>query len=83
MIVVDPEEGVLEARVQRMEWREREAAAPSLRGHHEGMGRELFATFRMCVTSAEEGAMTFGFSEEEELDAEMPPVEDENTVRGW
>ena len=35
-------------------------ASRSLGAYHVGLGRELFASFRASVTSAEEGAMSFG-----------------------
>ncbi len=56
-VVVDPENGVLEARV---DLRLREPAAPDLSIDHEGLGRELFAAFRASASGAEEGAMCFG-----------------------
>ncbi len=57
MITLDPENGVLEARV---DLEAREPASPDLSDAHEGLGRELFAAFRNTATSAEEGAMSFG-----------------------
>ncbi len=60
-IVVDPGEGVLEARVDEAEWRDREPAVSDLGAHHVGLGRELFTAMRANATRAEEGATTFGF----------------------
>ena len=56
-VLIDPERGVLEARVDLAG---RQPAAPDLGAYHVGLGRELFASFRASVTSAEEGAMSFG-----------------------
>lgn len=56
-VLIDPERGVLETRVDVAA---RPPAAPDLGAYHVGLGRELFAGFRASVTSAEEGAMSFG-----------------------
>ncbi|MCB1056798.1 MAG: dihydroxy-acid dehydratase, partial [Acidobacteria bacterium] len=60
VILVDPENGVLEARVDAAEWRSRQPAIADLAPSHVGLGRELFTTFRSAAGTAEEGAMTFG-----------------------
>ncbi len=59
---LDAEAGRLEALldVRELLAREQPAAVPS--GHDLGFGRELFANMRGSVTSAEQGAMTFGGS---------------------
>ena len=60
LITVDPEEGKLELHVEAAELDLRQRAAPDLAPFHQGVGRELFATFRKAASSAEEGAATFG-----------------------
>ena len=60
LITIDPEEGRLELHVPAAELATRERAQPDLSSFHQGMGRELFATFRRAAGSAEEGATTFG-----------------------
>ncbi len=62
LIHLDAETGVLEIKVAAEEWAKRPLATPHLEKHQHGMGRELFATARAQATSAEEGAMTFGFA---------------------
>ncbi len=59
-ILLDCESGVLEARVEEATWQKRRPVSPDLAASRSGMGRELFATFRSQVTSAEQGATTFG-----------------------
>lgn len=83
VIVIDPDRGILEARVAKREWHRRDEAVPDLADHHEAWGRELFAMFRINATPAEEGATTFGFVQETEQEPELPPEEDEDTVLGW
>ena len=56
-IVVDPENGVLEAKVDLSQ---RQPVTPDLTSSHVGMGRELFAGFRASACGAEEGATCFG-----------------------
>ncbi len=72
-VVIDPEQGVLEARVDLAA---REPAVPDLGAYHVGFGRELFAGFRASVTSAEEGAMSFGTDGHVEPDAGAEPDPD-------
>jgi phosphogluconate dehydratase len=60
MILVDAEKGMLQALVPDAEWRTRTNEAADLSANHVGMGRELFAMFRATVSTAEEGAATFG-----------------------
>ncbi len=56
-MLIDPELGVLEA---RLDLSGRRPAVPDLSTCHIGFGRELFANFRASVTGAEEGATCFG-----------------------
>jgi phosphogluconate dehydratase len=58
-IVLDAENGLLEARVDAAVWRSREAGMPDLSHFHHGTGRELFAAFRANALGAEQGAVTF------------------------
>jgi phosphogluconate dehydratase len=60
MILLDAEQGVLQALVPDEEWDARANPAPHLASNEVGHGRELFAMFRAAVTTAEEGAATFG-----------------------
>lgn len=61
IIRVDAELGVLELKISAAELGARELAQADLAGNQEGMGRELFGSFRTVVSGAESGAMTFGF----------------------
>ncbi len=60
MIRLDAESGVLEALVAPQEWAARVTDMIDLSSNEVGMGRELFAMFRRSVSTAEEGAATFG-----------------------
>ncbi|MEZ5823373.1 MAG: phosphogluconate dehydratase [Geminicoccaceae bacterium] len=60
MIRLDADAGTLEVLVGEEEFLQREVASIDLRHYHEGMGRELFATFRKAVGGAESGASVFG-----------------------
>ena len=62
LIRLDANTGELQALVNANEWQGRDTTALPASGHnhHTGMGRELFGTFRQQVSSAEQGAMTFG-----------------------
>jgi phosphogluconate dehydratase len=60
MILLDAEQGVLQALVPEAEWAARENPVPHLASNEVGHGRELFAMFRNTVSHAEEGAATFG-----------------------
>lgn len=62
VIRVDAELGVLELKLSAAELGARELAQADLAGNQEGMGRELFGSFRAVVSGAESGAMTFGFA---------------------
>jgi len=59
MIVLDAEQGLLQALVPDEEWNARVVDEPDLASNEVGFGRELFAMFRDSVSSAEEGAATF------------------------
>ena len=71
LLRVDGLAGVLEALVPADVWALRAVAKADLSGNEVGMGRELFAMFRHCVSAAEEGAATFG----------LPPVFEPTTVK--
>jgi phosphogluconate dehydratase len=60
LIRLDAEAGVLQALVPDAEWAARSIEAADLSSNQSGMGRELFAMFRLSVSSAEEGGTTFG-----------------------
>ncbi|MEZ5847981.1 MAG: phosphogluconate dehydratase [Geminicoccaceae bacterium] len=60
MIRLDAGAGTLEILADDAEFLQREVASIDLRHYHEGMGRELFATFREAVGGAEKGASVFG-----------------------
>ena len=59
VILVDIEQGLLEAQVPAAEWAARAAATADLEGNSHGMGRELFSLFREHAATAEEGAICF------------------------
>ncbi len=65
LIRLDAEAGTLTALVDAAEWAARGAATADLSGNEHGTGRELFASARACVSSAEEGAMIVGNSASE------------------
>jgi phosphogluconate dehydratase len=67
MILLDAENGLLEAQVPAAQWAQRPAEAIDLSANLTGMGRELFALFRNAVSTAEEGATTFA----------LPPILEE------
>jgi phosphogluconate dehydratase len=54
---LDCRSGKLQALVEHDEWQARDLAIVDLSHYHSGLGRELFATFRAAVSSAEEGAL--------------------------
>jgi len=60
LVTIDPEAGRVQLHVEPEELARREPARPDLAASHQGIGRELFASFRRAATSAEEGATTFG-----------------------
>ncbi len=59
IVLLDAEQGVLEALVDAAQWQARQPAVADLSDSHHGTGRELFAAFRANALGAEEGAMTF------------------------
>jgi phosphogluconate dehydratase len=61
LIVIDADAGRLQVLVDDEEWSAREPAQADLALAHEGVGRELFATFRSVASGAESGALTFGW----------------------
>ncbi len=58
-ILIDSNEGVLQALVPEADWKARSTEAPDLRSYHHGLGRELFGVFRANALGAEQGAMSF------------------------
>lgn len=60
LIKLDANRGILEVLVENSEFSQRTIAEKPSKADQQGMGRELFSQFRACVTSAEEGAMSFG-----------------------
>lgn len=62
MIRLDANLGTLDALVDQETWQRRKPATANLAHCQQGFGRELFATFRTMVTSAEEGASSISQS---------------------
>jgi phosphogluconate dehydratase len=60
IIRLDSLHGVLDVKVERAELTAREPSQPDLHAHTRGIGRELFASFRHTVTTAEQGAIACG-----------------------
>ncbi|MGR9087356.1 MAG: phosphogluconate dehydratase [Gammaproteobacteria bacterium] len=56
MIYLNTETGEVNVLVDKAEFNARKPAVNSARDHHHGMGRELFAGFRLNASSAETGA---------------------------
>ncbi len=56
MIVLNTQTGDVNALVDDAEFNARKPAANSAKGHHWGMGREMFGAFRVGASSAETGA---------------------------
>ena len=79
LIRLDAATGVLQALVADAEWQAREIEQADLSANQVGMGRELFATFRAAVSTAEEGAATFALPPPL-ASALMPPVPTNNTA---
>ncbi len=67
IIRMDARVGTLELKVESAELEKRAPAAPDLKIHRSGMGRQIFAPLRMHVLEAEEGASSI-FSYENEPD---------------
>ncbi|MDX9843671.1 MAG: phosphogluconate dehydratase [Aquabacterium sp.] len=66
LVRLDAEAGTLEALVPEAEWAARPTAALDVSAAHAGTGRELFGGLRQMVSGAEQGAMTFGWTEQSE-----------------
>ncbi|WP_035059248.1 phosphogluconate dehydratase [Andreprevotia chitinilytica] len=62
VIRLDAEAGVVEAKVDAAEWAKREVVTMDMAKNGHGMGRELFASFRLAATGAEEGAIALGLA---------------------
>ncbi|NNL53549.1 MAG: phosphogluconate dehydratase, partial [Woeseia sp.] len=60
IIEIDADKGRLAVAAAADEWQARDPLAPDLAPNHNGMGRELFASFRHAVNGAEQGATIFG-----------------------
>ena len=58
MVRLDGDAGTLDALVDEADWRARTPLPADLSPEHEGLGRELFDTFRANTSSAETGAMS-------------------------
>ena len=56
VVTIDAEASTVEVDVPEAEWAARTHAPMDLAGNQFGVGRELFAVFRECVDSAEDGA---------------------------
>ena len=56
VITIDAETSTVDVDVPEAEWAARTLAPMDLAGNQFGVGRELFAVFRECVDSAEDGA---------------------------
>jgi phosphogluconate dehydratase len=85
LIRVDASTGVLQALVEDAVWQQRGIPEVDLSTYHLGMGRELFAMFRACVSTAEEGGATFALppvaavpQHEASLPHDTPPGSDED-----
>lgn len=79
LIRLDAEAGTLEALVDAAEWAARLPATADLSGNESGMGRELFASARAMVSTAETGAVIFGGGlAPPAVTADLWPVEHEN-----
>ncbi|PHS21778.1 MAG: phosphogluconate dehydratase [Robiginitomaculum sp.] len=63
LIRLDAKSGTLNALVDMQEFDAREPVIADLDGHQSGMGRELFSGMRAQVTSAENGALSFGWND--------------------
>ncbi|MFI4931653.1 MAG: dihydroxy-acid dehydratase, partial [Burkholderiales bacterium] len=72
MIVLDGNQGVLQAQVADAQWQARQPEVADLSDYHHGMGRELFAAFRANALGAEQGAVTFNASEPQGTRAASP-----------
>jgi phosphogluconate dehydratase len=77
-ILLDSNQGMLQALVPEAEWNARSTETPDLRQYHHGLGRELFGVFRANALGAEQGAMSFVTPEDAEAipTYSTPPVHD-------
>ena len=64
VIRLDAVAGTLQALVPEADWAARTVTEVDVSGHQVGTGRELFAGMRQLVSGAEQGAMTFGWTEQ-------------------
>lgn len=62
IIRIDAVAGRVEALVDPAEWAARDVVTADLAHYHQGVGRELFATFRGAVGTADKGASVFPFA---------------------
>ena len=69
MILLDAENGLLEAKVDADVWASRTIAATDLSSNQFGMGRELFESARNSALTAEEGAAIFGITQPQSTSA--------------
>jgi phosphogluconate dehydratase len=65
IIRLDANTGTLEAKVAPDEWARRGPATADLSANQHGTGRELFQSARAVALTAEEGARTFGATDEQ------------------
>jgi phosphogluconate dehydratase len=63
MIVLDARLGTLEVLVEAQEFDARKPVIANLEAHQSGMGRALFSGMRAQVSSAESGALSFGWDD--------------------
>jgi len=73
VVIVDTDNGTLEAKVDEADWVARDVTAPDLSANEQDMGRELFGVFRRNVGTAETGAISVyadAVSETEARDAD-------------
>ncbi|UIF91610.1 phosphogluconate dehydratase [Cupriavidus sp. UYPR2.512] len=75
MMRVDAPAGVLDVLVPDNEWQARAPARPDLSANRHGVGRDLFATFRRHVSTAESGACTLFSDEGDENNRGNAPVQ--------
>ncbi|PTU30512.1 phosphogluconate dehydratase [Stenotrophobium rhamnosiphilum] len=75
MVLLDAEHGILEVEVAGDVLASRSADVVDLSANEFGMGRELFSMFRSQVSSAEQGAITFGHTAETNTPAPQRPSE--------
>ncbi|TBR14589.1 MAG: phosphogluconate dehydratase [Lysobacter sp.] len=69
VVRIDSDAGLIDVRVEAVEWTARAPVQPDLSPNRTGMGRELFAVMRAQVGSAEEGACALLDASDRELQA--------------